>query len=192
MLTARAIDDLGGATAVGAGHRRRRDRDGGRRGQLRPGRGQRQHQLRQLVGARTSSVGTSGNNRWTYLRFSLTSLTTIQAAKLRLFGNLSAPTATIVRTQVFSSTNLSWGESSITWNNKPSVAATVLASATLVNDSTTGRWYEWDLTAFLQAEKAAGRTAVTLVLKDDVATTQYATFRSRQASSNRPELRITP
>jgi hypothetical protein len=137
-------------------------------------------------------VGTSGNTRWTYIRFSIASLTTVQAAKLRLFGNLTATTTTTVRTQVFPSTNIAWGEGSITWNNKPAAGATVLASTTLVNNSTTARWYEWDLTAFIQAEKAAGRTAVTLVLKDDVATTPTATFRSRQASSNRPELRITP
>ena len=68
----------------------------------------------------------------------------------------------------------------------------MLASVTLVNNSTTARWYEWDLTAYLQQEKAAGRNVVTLVMKNDVNTNPTATFRSRQASSNRPELRITP
>jgi hypothetical protein len=190
VLTARAIDDVGGATVsppvtvdvvkVVAAAADSYVRDGGSANANFGG-----------SSALQVRVGTSGNTRWTYLRFSLSSLTTIQAAKLRLFGNLSATTTTAVRTQIFSSTNLSWGENSITWNNKPAVAATVLASTTLVNNSTTGRWYEWDLTAFLQAQQAAGRTAVTLVLKDDVAT-PTATFRSRQASSNRPELRITP
>jgi hypothetical protein len=137
-------------------------------------------------------VGTTGNTRWTYLRFDLSGVPSVQAGRLRLFGNLSATTTTAVRTQVFSSTNLTWGESSITWNNKPAAGSTVLASVPLVNSSTTARWYEWDLTAFLKAEKAAGHTAVTLVLKDDVSTTAIATFRSRQASSNRPELWITP
>ena len=61
-----------------------------------------------------------------------------------------------------------------------------------MTNSTTARWYEWDLTAFLSAEKAAGRTAVTIVLKNDVATSPHATFRSRQAASNRPELQVTP
>ena len=96
-----------------------------------------------------------------------------------------------MQTRVFSSTNLTWGETSITWNNKPAAGSAILASVPLVNNSTAARWYEWDLTAFVQAEKAAGHTAVTLVLKNDVATPN-ATFRSRQASSNRPELQITP
>ena len=136
-------------------------------------------------------VATSANNRWTYVRFSIASLTTVQSARLRLFGGLTATTATPVQTRVFSSTNLTWGETSITWNNKPAPGATILASVPLVNNSTADRWYEWDLTSFVQAEKAAGRTAVTLVLSNDVATPNV-TFNSRQASSNRPELRITP
>jgi hypothetical protein len=136
-------------------------------------------------------VANTGQNRWTYIRFNIASLTTIQAAKLRLFGNLTSTTGTPVQTRVFSSTNLTWGETSITWNNKPAPGATILASVPLVTNSTAARWYEWDLTAFVQAEKAAGRTAVTLVLRNDVATPN-TTFRSRQASGNRPELRITP
>jgi hypothetical protein len=116
----------------------------------------------------------------------------VQAARLRLFGNLTSITGTAVQARAFSSTNVAWSETGITWNNKPAAGATVHASVPLVINSTTARWYEWDLTAFLQAEKAAGRTAVTIVLKNDVATTPQATFRSRQASSERPELRITP
>jgi len=97
-----------------------------------------------------------------------------------------------VQARAFSSPNVSWSEGSIVWNNKPTPDPAVLASVPLVTTSTTARWYEWDLTAFLQAEKAAGRTAVTIVLRNDVATSPHATFRSRQASSNRPELRVTP
>ena len=137
-------------------------------------------------------TGSSGANRWTYLRFNIGSVPSVQAARLRLFGNLTTTTSVAVQTRVFSSTNVTWCESSIVWNNKPAPGTTVLASVPLVRNSTTARWYEWDLTAFLAAEKAAGRTAVTIVLKNDVATSPHATFRSRQAASNRPELQVTP
>jgi hypothetical protein len=189
VLTARAIDDLGGSTVsapvtidvvtVLAAAADSYVRDGSPNSNF---------------GTSTSvqvRVANSGNNRWTYLRFSLAGLTTIQSARLRLFGNLTSTTATPVQTRVFSSTNLTWGETSITWNNKPAAGSTVHASVPLVTNSTAARWYDWDLTAFLQAQLAAGRTAVTLVLRNDVATPNV-TFRSRQASSNRPELRITP
>ena len=136
-------------------------------------------------------VATSGNNRWTYIRFSIASLATVQSAKLRLFGNLTSTTSGAVQARVSSSTNITWGETSITWNNKPAAGTAILASVPLVTSSTTPRWYEFDLTAFVQAEKAAGHTAVTLVVRNDVASPNV-TFNSRQASSNRPELRITP
>jgi PKD repeat protein len=147
-------------------------------------------------GSATSLVvkkaSSTGNNRWTYVKFDTSAAATVTSARLRLFGNLSSTTSTTVKTSVFPSANTSWSESSITWNNKPSSGTTALATVTMVNNSTTARWYEWDVTAYLQQEKAAGRNVVTLVLKNDANSSPYDTFRSRQASSNRPELLITP
>jgi hypothetical protein len=57
---------------------------------------------------------------------------------------------------------------------------------------TTARWYEWDVSAYLQAEKAAGRNTVTLVLKNLVNSSPFDSFRSREAASNRPELLLVP
>jgi hypothetical protein len=132
------------------------------------------------------------NDRWTYIKFDTTAVATVTSARLRLFGNLTSTTSTTVRTQAFGAANTTWTETGITWNNKPPSGTTVQAAVTLVNNSTTARWYEWDLTAYLQQEKAAGRNVVTLVMKNDVNTNPAATFGSRQASSNRPELRVTP
>ena len=84
-----------------------------------------------------------------------------------------------------------WSESGITWNNKPASGATALATVTMVN-STAARWYEWDVSAYLQAEKAAGRTSVTLVLKNLANSSPFDTFRSKEASSNRPQLVVVP
>jgi hypothetical protein len=94
--------------------------------------------------------------------------------------------------QVFGAVPISWNENTITWANKPPIAGGPLAGVAMVTSSTASRWYDWDLTAYLQAEKAAGRTSVTLVLKNDIATAPFATFRSRQAGSFRPELSIVP
>jgi hypothetical protein len=88
--------------------------------------------------------------------------------------------------------NTSWSESQITWNNKPASGASALSTVTLVNGTTAARWYEWDLTAYLQAEKAAGRQWITLVLKNEGTSSPFATFRSRDAGENRPELVISP
>ena len=191
-VTARATDDLRCRHHLRAPHRARDRRAGARPRTPTCGR----------AAARTTTSATrprsrcawrsGANDRWTYLKFDTTALATVTSARLRLFGNLTSTTSTVVRTQAFGAANTTWTETGITWNNKPPSGTTVLASVTLVNNSTTARWYEWDLTAYLQQEKAAGRNVVTLVMKNDVNTNPTATFRSRQASSNRPELRITP
>ena len=55
------------------------------------------------------------------------------------------------------------------------------------------RWYELDVTAYLQAEKAAGRNVVTLALKNLTNSTPYVQFVSRTVTplGNRPQLVIT-
>jgi hypothetical protein len=135
----------------------------------------------------------SGHNRWTYLLFHIGGLPSVQGARLRLFGNVSETTSTPIAVQAFSAaTPMPWSETSLNWGNKPTPGSTVLASAPLVINSTGARWYEWDVTQFVLAERAAGRNYITIVLKNDVETAALATFRSRQATSNQPELRITP
>jgi hypothetical protein len=129
------------------------------------------------------------HKRWTFLRFDLGAIPDVEAATLRLYGSMSATTPTPVQTRVFSSRNLTWDERALAWNNKPVVGTEILASAPLMNDSTTSRWYTWDLTEFLQAEKAAGRNVVTLVLRNDVAAPRVV-FHSREAARRGPELRI--
>ena len=63
------------------------------------------------------------------------------------------------------------------------------ASATIVN--AVGRWYEFDLTSYLKAQKAAGKTLVTLVLRNPVTAKPATEFNSRGATTNRPQLVIT-
>ncbi len=136
-------------------------------------------------------MAATGNNRWTYLTFDTSSLASASRALLRLYGKLSATTGTVVATAVYPVASTSWSESGITWNNKPVAGASALASIKM-DKTTTARWYEWDVTAYVQSEKAAGRHIVSLVLKDVATSTPYDTFNSRQAVSNRPELLVAP
>jgi PKD repeat protein len=134
---------------------------------------------------------TSGNTRWTYLKFDTSVLATAQSARLFLFGNLTATTPQVVRTQVFGAANTSWTESGIRWNGRPTTGTTPLASVTLTNSSTAPHVYEFDVSAYLQQQKALGHHTVTLVLKNDVVTTPTATFASR-TSGPPPQLFIEP
>jgi len=63
-----------------------------------------------------------------------------------------------------------------------------------VGNSTTARWYELDVTAYLRAEKAAGRNVVALALKNLANSTPYVTFSSKEATTaaNRPQVLVVP
>jgi endoglucanase len=130
----------------------------------------------------------AGFNRESYLRFDLTSLSSINTAELRLFGRLQSPDNPSVPFGVYGSSNLSWGESTITWNNRPSTTTGVLASATVTG--TMSKWYELDLTTYLKQQKAAGATAVTLVLKGTTLSDSIIQFDSDEGA-NKPQLVVT-
>jgi endoglucanase len=90
---------------------------------------------------------------------------------------------------VYKATNTTWGESSLTWNTRPATTGSAIATQTI--SGATGQWYEWNLTSFLEAEKAAGRNVVTLVLKATNSTNPIATFNSGEAAANQPVLVVT-
>jgi hypothetical protein len=136
-----------------------------------------------------SKHGTGDAHRLIFLKFDLSGVSTITSATLRLFGRLSNTSSVNVPTGVYSCSDTTWSESGLTYDTRPASGTTALATATITDD--VGRWYEWDLTAYLQAEKAAGHDLVTLVLKNPVASLNATLFNSDEATDNRPELVIT-
>lgn len=143
----------------------------------------------------TVQQGTSGSNqRWSYFKFDLTTVPSVSDAKLRVFGSVSGTTSTLIQTAVYPVSDTSWTETGLTWNNKPPSGPTALSVVTIVNNSTVDRWYELDVTAYLQAEKAAGRNLVTLVLKNLANSTPHVQLVSSEASAvaNRPHALIVP
>jgi hypothetical protein len=130
-----------------------------------------------------------GYTREGYLSFDLSNDATIAGARLRLYGRLTATTNPSLVTQIFPAVaGATWSQSALTWNNRPAADIWPLGSITVTG--TTARWYEIDVTRYLQAEKAAGRNRVTFVLRnatDSDAMTSFASFES----GNWPELLIT-
>ncbi len=131
---------------------------------------------------------TSGFNRESYLKFDLSSLSTINSAKLRLSGKLSESSSSAVRVAAFGVANTSWSESTIDYNNRPT-GGTQLSVVSITG--TTAQTYEWDLTSYLKGEKAAGHNIVTIALRGLDMTTPYTTFASDEAAANQPVLAIT-
>jgi hypothetical protein len=126
--------------------------------------------------------------RVSYLKFNLKNFSTINTAKLRLFGAIKDNTATNITTQVFAGDSSDWDETTLTFNNAPNATGGVIGSAVIKDD--VPRAYDFDISAFIKAQKAAGHNVVTLVLKNPDITTPYVVFNSREAASNRPQLVI--
>jgi hypothetical protein len=134
------------------------------------------------------NTSTSGNNRWAFLRFDISALTSVTAAKLRLFGSHSATTNTM--DSAFAVASNSWTETGLTWNNQPARGAKQGSSVTV---SQAAQYYEWDVTSFVQAQKQAGINQASLAVTMDALTNNSPdTFNSREASGNRPQLVVTP
>jgi len=132
------------------------------------------------------ATASGGTNRWAYLRFPLTGVNgAVNAARLRLHGSRPT-TANGIPDVVYAVSNNTWTETGITWNNKPLPGE---AQGFGVAIHTNAHYYEWDVTPFVKAQKAAGATAVSLAVRMSAnVSIGPDTFSSRQAASNRPEL----
>jgi unsaturated chondroitin disaccharide hydrolase len=130
----------------------------------------------------------TGSNREIWLKFDLSGVPSIASGKLRVFGRIDSSTETPT-VAAYSAGNTIWTETALTWATRPAAGTTALATQTIA--TSTQKWYEWDLTSFLQAEKAAGRNVVTLVLRSLTTTTPYLIFNSDEAATNQPQLVVS-
>jgi N-acetylneuraminic acid mutarotase len=131
-------------------------------------------------------AGTGDNAREGLIRFDLSSITTITSAKLRLFGKLNTSGSVNVGIYGLDDTQL-WDETT-SWNTRPTISGSSIGSA--VVNSTTEKWYEIDITSYLNALKAAGKTTVAFGLKSTTSSTPFASFRSREAASNGAQIEV--
>ena len=133
--------------------------------------------------------GASGFNRQSYLKFDLSSVSTINSVKLQMFGKLTNANQTNLLTSLFSVADTSWTESGITFSNAPVSSASALATATILD--TTLRLYEFDVTAYVKAQKALGHNFVSFVFKNTANSLPVIAFNSREAANSQPKLAIT-
>jgi hypothetical protein len=128
---------------------------------------------------------TVGETRVAYLRLDTAGVTgPIESARVR-FACRNAVSATTV-VELLAVPTTTWSETTLRWSNRPAVGA-VLGSFTVT--STAHAWKEVDVTAYVNAERAAGRTAVSFALQPPT-NGQLVYINSGEATSMRPELRI--
>jgi glucose/arabinose dehydrogenase len=140
-------------------------------------------------------TNTTTTKRNAFLRFSLSGVAaTVTSAKLRLYGNA---VTSAKATSVHSVADVTWIESGtggITWNypttdaGGPATSPNPLSTQTV---GTTATFTEWDVTAYVQQQRTAGATAVTLGVKSGVLSDEGpSTFHSREGT-NKPLLIIS-
>ncbi len=135
------------------------------------------------------NASSASSTRWSYLRFDTSAFTgTAGSAKVRLFGRNSSTGAITV--QAFSVADNTWTETGLTWNNRPASGTTPIASQSV--SSSTNAVYEFDITAYVNAERAAGRPVISIVFKSANVTSNNFSFNSDENSTSPVRLVLTP
>lgn len=124
--------------------------------------------------------------RAAYLRFNLPTVTTalVKRAVLRLHGNAAAGEVLV---RVFRVADTTWteaGAGGVTYLSAPAPGVPVAVASV----NTTLKYYEFDVTDFVQDEVAGLRTPITFVLQALDASAQTVAFSSRESGSNPPQL----
>ena len=133
-----------------------------------------------------SSTSGQGYNRITFLEFDLSSVSSVGEAVVKLYGDVN--NTDVLSVGAYPIASPTWGQSTITWNNQPSPGT--LINTTTVS-GTTDNWFSWDLTGYLQAQKAAGHNTVSVALIGTTSTGGYGDFDAVESGSNEPQLIIS-
>ena len=130
----------------------------------------------------------SGFNREGYLGFDLSTISgNISSAKIKVYGKLGAA-GTGIPVSMYSVSSTTWAEATTNWNNKPAAGATSLATATLT--STTGAYSIWDVTNYVNTEKAAGRNLISFNFKNLANAATQCAWNTKETGTNPPQIEI--
>lgn len=139
---------------------------------------------------KVAPAGQANNNRESYVTFDLSSVTgTVSSATLKVFGRAEDSRDANISVGAYAVATTSWTESTITWNNKPAGGSSAIATASVTD--ATGRYYNWNITSYIQSEIAAGHTKVSFVLKNQQETQGRLLWNSKETGSSAPQLTIT-
>jgi endo-1,4-beta-D-glucanase Y len=142
-----------------------------------------------ILSTKLNTATTTGFDRQTYIGFDVSSVTgTISSAVVKVYGKLEDIRSTNIPVGLYAVTNSTWTETGLTWNNKPATG-TSLGSVTITDS--TARYYTLDITAYVNSEKAAGHSAISLALINSAISTPRIVFNSKETGSNAPQLVIT-
>lgn len=126
--------------------------------------------------------GVAGENRWYFAKVDTsTHRRPVRSARLRIRASAGAGT-TPLRVRGVST---GWRETTLTWNNKPTPGAVIATSSVT---GTSPSWVEFDVTAHVAAERAAGRSVVGFVVQATQASSALVSVVAAEAAGARPQL----
>lgn len=122
--------------------------------------------------------------REAYLKFGLNSINSvgninISSAKLYIYGKVDDTNGTNVDVKAYGVDTDSWTETGLTWSDKPTLAG---LQSTVNIDSAAGKWREFDVTTYIQAQYAGDKIA-SICLKEDTTAGLSCTLYSRESNS---------
>jgi acid phosphatase len=140
-----------------------------------------------ILSVRTKA-GRGRGNRDAYFKFDTgPAVGDIGSAKLRFLASRAG--AGKVATSLFAVADTGWTEADLTWKRRP-VLGDLLG--TVVISARPYAWFEVDVTDYVNAERAAGRTTVSFALHNRGTGPQRVTLHARESPANPPELVLTP
>jgi hypothetical protein len=85
--------------------------------------------------------------------------------------------------------NTTWGETTITFSNAPAMTTPAIQT---ISVGLTAAYVEWDVTTYVQSQRTANATAISLgLLSATLATDAETNFNSRENTANKPILIIS-
>ena len=144
-----------------------------------------------LLETQTADAPGTDQTGETYLKFDTSSLGSrrFSGVRLRVFGRLAGSAGPTVPAEVFGVSASGWGENSITFNNRPPPSTAALGMVDV--GGTTEFSYTFDVTDFVNRERAAGRNVVTLLLRNAAVSADPTLWSSRFSEYSDPRLIVT-
>jgi glucose/arabinose dehydrogenase len=139
----------------------------------------------------TKTAADERYQRDAYMKFDISQLdvTNMGDAKLRVYGRMSSLSDTNVVIGLYEAPKAKWGERTISYDNRPVTLSKAVGTITVTHNE--NQWWEFDVGDFLRAQKEAGRSIVTLALRNLDPTSAFTILHSRNASSNGPQLVVS-
>ncbi|QOV88559.1 CBM96 family carbohydrate-binding protein [Humisphaera borealis] len=130
--------------------------------------------------------GATGYNRRSFIQFNLgVAAAPTQSAKLRIYGKLSEPGTSSFT--LYPVDNTKWTAAQLNWPTGL-LFGPAIGNGSFANS--TGKWFEFDVSAYVAARRSQGATSVAFALSTSVESKPHIYFASNEAAANNPTLRI--